>query len=153
MRFREITETKNLIQARSIFMIDGRVDEARVLQVEPYGKFGGTVRVWENPTHREVVELLKRYDFRGLVTSKNCFLWDANDAVHSQMERLLNFDAQREPYAPIVVTTEDGDFRAFNYWNDYDSVRRNGIAVMTQDGLDDPAWKWPAMTRLLGPAE
>lgn len=89
----------------------------------------GTVRVWTNPTPMMANRLLMSFQHgvRGLVYPDMVLLWDAEQAIHSDIAHGFRPDAEWQGFA---VVPQDDDLVVGEYDDDKPSwITKNGYAV------------------------
>ena len=116
---------------------------------------GQPLRVWFNPSHSDLKQLLQKFDLRALVWPNQMIVWKSYDAVHGTVEDLLsrdgivNFDDM--PIWPdSAVLSNTGDFSDYDLYQGWKGEPRevNGIYYLSDN--DEGIEKNKFFVRALG---
>ena len=139
---------------RNLIDIAKQLSEAKTFSVDLWGGKlpNGEVRIWDTPTHKELIILLSKMDLRGILERNRYYVWDASKSIHSAIDELIYGEGsgkEKEPRITMVLVSEGESFEAFGYWEG-EGLHHNGVGLMTENGEEASHMEWPAMQKLLG---
>ena len=115
----------------------GPINESKIIKV-------GTnnfkpILVYQNPSNREIIQLLNKHDMRGIEYKNTVYVWNAFDGVHDFIAEELGLYSENpnmlaKPYKSFIISNTD-DFSAFDHWEG-DGEQGNGVYYMSDSTIN-----------------
>ena len=110
--------------------------EAKVVELDTDS--GQPLRVWVNPSHSDLKQLLHKFDLRAAVWPNLMVVWNSYDAVHGTVEDLLfrnGFIDSTMPWPMSAVLSDTGDFSDYDTYEGWEGQpdEINGIYYLLAD--------------------